>query len=165
MRVLFLDIDGVLNSKQSFIYTNREWCKKNKPFLKGDKIHKLEFCPIACSNLNYILESIPDLKIVISSGWRIGRELKHLKRILKTYGKIYYTDKVIDKTPFISSDNRGEEIAEWLKGHPEVKKFGILDDTPSNMGELLPFLFKTDFNIGLTLPMAKDIIDYFTFEY
>jgi hypothetical protein len=37
-------------------------------------------------------------------------------------------DRLIDKTPFLLGDHRGREIDKWLKLHPEVKSFVIVDD-------------------------------------
>lgn len=54
---------------------------------------------------------------------------------------------------------RGEQIAEWLAEHPEVTRFAIVDDD-SDMGDLDSYLFKTDFNSGLTAEIADRIIEH-----
>jgi hypothetical protein len=42
---------------------------------------------------------------------------------------------IIDKTPSKLSAIRGEEIAEWLREHPEVKEYAILDDSEDMLEE------------------------------
>jgi hypothetical protein len=57
MKILFLDIDGVLNSKNFWIECDLK------------KIKNVYFDPILVKKINFILDEIPDLKIVVSSLW------------------------------------------------------------------------------------------------
>lgn len=70
MRVIFCDFDGVLNSVASFIYNNRQ----NLLGLTDVPTHE-SFDPIACSNLQFILEELPDVQVVVSSTWRKTKTL------------------------------------------------------------------------------------------
>jgi HAD domain in Swiss Army Knife RNA repair proteins len=148
MKLLFLDFDGVLNSAQFAHLQHRAWMKDKS----NSRPYRDEFCPISCSNLLWIIERVPDLKIVISSSWRLGRSLHELKTILEDQG--IPQDLVIDKTPHLVQANesvpRGFEIQKWLDDHKEldVEKFCIIDDD-SDMEHLSIFHVKTDFRTGL----------------
>lgn len=138
MDVIFLDIDGVLNCKNT--------------------IEKWEGCygidPILLERLNSILRHI-DVKIVLSSCWRHSdTSIEFLKNIKKI--------PIFDITPDSKDGIRGKEIQQWLKKHPEVKTYAILDDD----SDMLPgqTLFKTTFEEGLTNEIVHDIIDFFRFH-
>jgi hypothetical protein len=126
--VLFLDIDGVLNSG-SFRYT--------QPFgtLEIDM-----FDPTAVATLNDITRRW-GLKLVISSSWRA---MPDLAAVLGSKG---IEAEVIGVTPS-EAGPRGAEIAAWLAEHPEVTRFVILDDD-CDMGPLLDHLVQTDHRYGL----------------
>lgn len=132
MKVLFLDFDGVLNSHQSahFWHNKRDQSKwENEMYsswtgtLKEYIAH--EFCPIAMSNVEELVRRVPDLKIVISSSWRVGETIESLREILKPSQLI--GSRIIDKTDSFSNI-RGNEIQKWLNEHPEVTHYVILDD-------------------------------------
>lgn len=135
MKVIFLDVDGVLNSEKFFIDNH----------IRGllDEID--DFCV-------QLLKEIIDrtgAEIVLSSSWRVGAHSKNpfnpfpkLENALKKHGL-----KILDMTPVLNG-TRGKEIKAWLSKH-SVDKFVILDDE-SDMDDLLPHLVKTTFENGLT---------------
>ena len=86
IKVLFLDIDGVLNSVQSTVLNYR----------KGDKSNKT-LDEVACSNLQYVIECVPELKIVLSSTWRKLFSIEWMQEHLRKYG--IDSARLIDKTP------------------------------------------------------------------
>ena len=136
-RILFLDFDGVLNSEQS-----AHWCHKRGVENGGFSPRNPEFCPYSVNNLEYILKEYPDLKIVVSSAWRLGRTVEELQELLFKYANVP-KDRVIDKTKTLRnfSDDRGYEIQDWLDRNP-TEKFCIVDDD-SDMLHLLPKLVQT----------------------
>lgn len=156
MKIIFLDIDGVLNSVQSAHMYHRMWIQKDKPFGRR-KMREDEFCPIACSNLLCILDEVPDAKIVVSSSWRIGNTLEELQAILENIG--VPKDRVIDKTPVMRQCGRGIEIQQWLTdfAHKEHLEFVILDDD-SDMAHLKDKLIQTDCCTGLTWIEVEKVI-------
>lgn len=114
IKVIFLDVDGVLNSKRTIRMT------KNGCVFVGVRQVK---------NLRRIVRET-GAKVVLSSDWRYGRidarcneDFLELKRELAKYGIEFH-----DYTPETFSGHRGEEIHAWLTGHPEVSNFVILDD-------------------------------------
>ena len=114
IKVIFLDIDGVLNSDNT-IRTTRDGCT----FVSVRQI----------KNLRHIIKET-GAKVVLSSNWRIDRneeflnaDFLELKHELTKYGIRFY-----DYTPVMPSGHRGAEINQWLKEHHEVENFVILDD-------------------------------------
>lgn len=133
MKVLFLDVDGVLNY--------REWFR----------IHGREDYPLdpVCIELVQRIIKETGCKIVLSSTWRNHEgSVQELKKYFE----------IIDKTPHFSSF-RGDEIKAWLEKHPEVTKYAILDDDNDMHPDQK--LFDCSFDIGLTHEMTQEIIDYF----
>lgn len=134
MKVLFLDIDGVLNN-----FADRNF---------GEK-----FSSAACQNLNELLKLEPELKIVISSAWRIWG-VEYMKSILHKNG--VDSSRIIDRTGD-ENGKRGYQIQCWLDRHPEVTNIVILDDE-SDMEHLMSKLVKTSSFIGLTSKEVKQAV-------
>lgn len=153
MKVLFLDFDGVLNSHQSatFWHNKRDQAKWENELYKewqGSLKEYLaqEFCPIALSNVEELVRRIPDLKIVVSSTWRLGETVETLKKILHPAKLV--SDAIIDVTPYIGfSKPRGQEIQLWLDKHPDVTNFVIVDDD-GDMEHLMSWLILIDAEHG-----------------
>ncbi len=140
MKILFLDIDGVLNSKAG-------WERDNPDTIK----YMQKEC---VTLLNKIVAEIPDLKIVISSSWRHAFPMEDIITMLGDAGKV-----VIGKTPqvHLSGGQRGDEIQSWLDFNPGVENFVILDDD-SDMKHLGWRLRKTSSDVGLTEEIANQVI-------
>ena len=153
MRVLFTDFDGCLNSVQSFIYNNRQ----NLLGLTNVPTHE-SFCPIASSNLQYILEELPDVQVVVSSTWRKYKTIHAIQNMFETNHIL--PDRIIGMTPVLESRYRGDEIGAYLKDHPEVKNFVIIDDD-SDMVPYMDRLIKIDSRNGLTFRDAEKVIEKF----
>lgn len=142
MKVIFLDFDGVINSHQSctFWHNKRDqqkWENEMYSSWQGTLFEYLahEFCPIALSNVEELFRRVPDLKIVVSSTWRLGETTETLKKILAPAKLV--ADAVIDVTPAfrwvkhkqeLGESTRGHEIEDWLERHPEVTHYAIIDD-------------------------------------
>ena len=149
MKIIFLDVDGVLNSDEYF-----------------DKIKNLDIQGI---ERDIDVEKIKLLKkaidatgaeVVLSSSWRYTRNAQYLKELLSKYG-IY-----VDSTPYIQNE-RGLEIRKWLSEHQDVEDFVILDDEifESYDEELMKKLVKISnkngrsFGEGLLLSDVDKIIE------
>ena len=69
-----------------------------------------------------LLQEYPDLRIVISSVWRVNG-VKYLRRLLALYG--IPPEKILSSTPRVDS-YRGKEVKAWLHGlerNPELLHF------------------------------------------
>lgn len=119
MKVIFLDIDGVLNStdnQEHKIVNNLE-----KPFLGVDR----EFCPIAMLNLKKIIYTT-NARVVISSCWRLHPE--DILTICKNFSRVgLNVNYIVGFTP-VSSEGRAKEISLYLEKHSFITNFVILDD-------------------------------------
>ena len=138
MNIIFLDVDGVLNSL-SYL---KELCRNDKRPYSG---YDYPFDPRCMNNLKRLVEET-DSYLVISSCWRmheIGKKI--LLSELKKYGLdtrvIGYT-KILHKT-------RGEEIKEFIKILDENVHYIIIDDD-SDFADLKEYLVKTNYQNGLT---------------
>ena len=144
MKLIFLDIDGVL-------VTSRHLIQSNKYF-------GFEFDPECIKNLLDILEKT-EAQIVVSSSWREGRTLKQLQSIFEINGII----KVIGMTPVIDGVIRGREIKEYLHNSNEcgmnISKFVIIDDE-EEMGDLKNYLIETDFKTGINQEVKDRVINF-----
>lgn len=130
--IIFLDIDGVLNSL-AFI---------KEPSFTGGLVG---IDPKAVAHLNRLVEAT-EACIVISSTWRILDSLKSIRRDIRNAGGSAYI-QIIDKTP-TGGPFRGNEIQRWLDAHPNITNFIILDDD-SDMEHLTPYLIQTNWETGL----------------
>jgi hypothetical protein len=132
INIIFLDIDGVLNSMQFMIKSGKDYGRQ-------------AIDPDAVSYLNQIIQQT-NAKVVISSSWRIIHRLSEIKDILYSRG---FIGDIIDETPILRSNNRirGDEIQLWLDNN-KVDNFVIIDDD-SDMGDLKDRLVQTSFKYGL----------------
>lgn len=141
MKVLFLDVDGVLNSRDSTNFKNNLWPINDEMCFMVGKIQLDTGCAI-----------------VVSSSWR------HHPDGMKTIREKF--NDVIDKTPYLNhlvnyeDKPRGHEIQAWLDKHPEVTRYAILDDDSDMLDEQKPAFFQTTFQHGLTKEIAKKVTDY-----
>jgi hypothetical protein len=150
MKIIFLDIDGVLYTGDVI---RKRYIRVKSLYEEGQQIKFQEnserFCPRSMRNLKEILEKT-DAQIVLSSTWRLGKTLDDqivIQREFKKYGIDF--DLFIDKTPYLCT-SRGNEIAVWLGFHPEVKSMVIIDDD-SDMDQYNErHLAKCHFTIGIT---------------
>jgi len=145
MRVIFLDIDGVLNGIDT-----------------TDSIPGTPYRGIDHSKVR-LLKKLVDLSnmaehtvIVLTSTWRMGQDYygnvipgqkAYLSECLAKQGLSVYGE-----TPVINRGRkRGTEIKEWLLGHDEVTGIVILDDHLYDFwaAGLLPYWLQTDEEEGL----------------
>lgn len=137
MSVIFLDIDGVLNCADT---------REKEP--RG--------CIGICDELVALLAEIVQetrAKLVLTSTWQQDWDSvspnatgKYLNQKLAAQGL-----EIADKTGKWSAYDRGEGIRDWLKKHPGVKKWVVLDDEiywDFDSQGILPHLIQTDFYDG-----------------
>ncbi len=148
MTVLFLDFDGVLNNQGSFVLEGR----RNNALPEGEKHKRVQetLDPVNCSNVQFFLDQYKDMKIVLSTAWRLHYPVDWLKTKLAEYG--VDSERVIGKTPWHSSMGlRGNEIQDWLDQHPDVTRYIVFDDNDDRISQMHPKNFiKTSWNTGFT---------------
>lgn len=154
MKVIFLDVDGVLNSTQGNIYHNR--------FPEDDYHEQHDYWdPIAVSNLLYLTEEHQDIKFVISSTWRKYNSLEKLQSFFSAHG--FRSDIVLDKT-VIDDRIRGEQVQQWLNDnkHLDISHFVIIDDD-ADMGKYLNTVhfIRTSHHEGLIFRQVEEVLKYF----
>lgn len=138
MKVIFLDIDGVLNSERWFVQRHIGGARIVVVSREDGQID-----PECVERLNRLTE-VTGAVLVISSTWRIGG-MDWLVPLLRRKG---VAAEIIGRTPDLNTV-RGHEIGHWLSEHPEVGSYVILDDT-SDMGALAQRLVKVSWQTGLT---------------
>lgn len=131
MRVVFLDIDGVLNSED--FYVRRHNLIKNGLCKENSHID-----PRSVEYLNEITDAT-DAVIVLSSSWRFDRGIESLLAIAGVKARI------IGKTPYANSRHRGTEINKWLvENGNSVENYVILDDDDDFLDCQRPHLVQTN---------------------
>jgi hypothetical protein len=148
MKLIFLDVDGVLN------HSNAIGWKRTDESLDWRVID-----PDCVFEINRILRET-GAKIVLSSVWRLSEEGTELITECIMEGSI------IGKTPWIQKKmdmfvDRKEEIKKWLSDNQmNIKAIAVIDDDiDADLGD--GTFFKTDFeNGGLTKEIADNIIKH-----
>ena len=161
MKIIFLDIDGVLNSEKWYI---ERFDKNLYPNLENYPL--CEFDPLAIEQLNLLTDKT-NAKIVISSTWRMGRTIDELKKLFEEVG---IKGEIIGITPHLTFNDgygveRGNEInilidlnciRWWDKIFDEKEKnitlesYVILDDDPDMLLEQKDNFVRTSWRDGLT---------------
>lgn len=152
MNIIFLDVDGVLNSKNKLISVYNETGKPHSGY-------NYPFDEKCLENLR-ILVQLTNSKLVITSTWRMDDiGINTLLNILK----VYNLDKeVIGYTPILGT-KRELEIKEFLASLDNEPNFIILDDD-SDFNELLPYLIKTNIQTGLAIDNVENAIKKLTLK-
>lgn len=151
-KVIFLDIDGVLNTKEFHSKMTKDTPRDEFGYA---------FDPVAVSNLAHIIEETGAV-IVISSSWKFYgvTRLREMWKLRNLPGR------VLDITLNTISDDillnanleemelgvcRGNEIKEWLSKHQgKVSNYVIIDDFDDLLPEQEDHAVITNTLIGIT---------------
>ena len=150
MNIIFLDVDGVLNSQR---YALELW-KKTHIQRNGENYPFDEEC---MKNFQTLVRAT-NAKIVVSSTWRKSESEKRvLLRKLKEYG---LDEEVIGYTPIINEigPTRGQEIKAFLANLKGNHNFIIVDNS-INLDDLLPYFVRVNLEVGLTTENVKEAIE------
>lgn len=149
MKVIFLDVDGVLSS-----FGERGLCGR-RIALFADVVQRT------------------GAKVVLSSTWRLPHCRDQRMRLQQELGK--HGVELLSMTPvlggpvgareldLVGAVTRGEEIRGWLemarRWLQPVLQYVILDDDPNDeMGDLRTYLVKCDGYEGLTAAVAEEVV-------
>ncbi len=142
-KVLFLDIDGVLNSERSVVahYAKPFWPgnvgEDAKPLLTTRSGNLLD--PVAVSLIHAIVAQTK-CKIVISSSWRIGSAVSDFT----------FVPDVVGLTTTRHLGVRGHQIQHYIDEH-DVDQYCILDDDSDMLKHQLPYFVKTSGMNGISI--------------
>src|SRR5207248_10437242 len=133
MKVIFLDIDGVLNCKQT---PN----PRRFPFIVD---------PMLLKRLSELLK-LTDAQVVLTSNWRYDPA--------GMFSANHYGIPFIDTTPDLPNEPRRNPILDWLRRHPDVERFIVIDDEDDQL-DALP-LFQPSRSAGMTHEIVEAAADY-----
>jgi hypothetical protein len=137
MKVIFLDIDGVLN------------CDKTP--------NPRKFPYIVDKKLLARLEKLVDrtgAKVVLSSTWRCDP--------VGVFAAKHWGIPFIDVCPDRPRSPRCREITAWLADHPRVTRFVVIDDEDDGLDDLP--LFQPSAKTGITTEIVKGVERYLNGE-
>lgn len=150
MKIIFLDIDGVLNSEK--FYEKRHRCyEKGIPFAVNWPFSDID--PDSVDILNKVIKAT-NARIVMSSTWRLGETVDTLTNILHTVG---VKGKLVGKTKSFVDD---ETTKKYIKQELDLKWAGRKVTKKSNKP------FKFGFRVGavdevvLSSPYKQDVIAF-----
>lgn len=155
MKIIFLDIDGVLNTLMIDIKpfsSNRGQISRDGFYYKLNMPNDMEVSNRqAIMWLNKLCVET-NAKIVITSTWRMGVDgLENTKKALYNSGLIDNIE-IIDATPILQNpvdmNIRGHEIQEWLDNHKNINKYVILDDDADMLENQLSHLVQINTYYG-----------------
>lgn len=156
MKILFLDIDGVLNSDNT-----------QERYLIGERRY-VGIDPLLLSILKNIVDKT-DCRIVLSSTWRnIPCALDEFKRNLKEAEIINsYIGMTINwdgrKTMMAESEPRSREIMEYVDS-VKPDRFVAIDDVLLSLEGSNGLFLQTVEAVGITEEVAQKAIDFFNAE-
>ena len=125
MKIIFLDIDGVLNNFQTFreIHFEEQLTGVRRVAIDPDKVALLKE-----------IVDYTDAKIVLISDWRKYGKMKKGKFVTKNENLSqildileFYNLFIYDVTPKVRGCNREVEIRKWLE-NKDIEKYIIIDD-------------------------------------
>lgn len=145
IKVLFLDIDGVLNTDR------QHWHCQMNGITPVDEFG-YEFDHKAVVNLATILEET-DAEIVISSSWKfLG-----LQTLQKMWKDRNLPSTILDITP--DGKSKGSEIDEWLmEREAQVIRYAIIDDENDMLTKQQKHFVQTNSQFGITCKDAERVI-------
>ena len=155
MKVIFLDIDGVLNSEEFFKSNPNQVIDKNSMGILKNIVNKT------------------GAAIVMSSGWRLWFDdsmMPHDGYSQYLYDVLCEFDiKLLGKTPDFSTEEirtrktfshvKAKEITAWLNEHKIVDKYVVVDDLDLKNEEINSHLVRINGQVGITKDDARRIID------
>ena len=148
MKIIFLDIDGVLNGQE--FMESIDFSDNTFP---EQEFWSTQIDPDAVKILNELIQK-SSAKVVISSSWRLGHSPEEMAEILETKG---FVGEVIGETPVMRGFTRGEEIQTFVDNFGEDVSFVILDDDAEDITNLKHKLVHTSWECNGLRPGHVDM--------
>jgi hypothetical protein len=123
MKIIFLDVDGVLNSEM-YEACDDGYIDLSRVKLLAEIVNATDAKIVLISSLRLDWDKNPDL---------CGKDGKYINQCFAKNGL-----SIMDKTPYFSLfTERRKEVLSWLLDHQsEVERFVIIDDMKDGWGEL-----------------------------
>jgi hypothetical protein len=137
MKVIFLDIDGVLNCDKT---PN----PRKFPYIVDEEL---------LARFKQLLDRT-GAKVVLSSTWRCDP--------VGVLAAKHWGIPFVDVCPDEPKSPRHNEITAWLADHPEVTRFVVIDDANDRLDELP--LFQPSSKTGITMEIVKGAERYLNGE-
>ena len=96
-----------------------------------------------------VIEALRWVRELLSSGRAKAEEIFSAK---------HWGVPFVDVTPDLPNRPRRDEVLAWLKRHPKVKRFAVIDDDDDELDQLP--LFQPSASTGLTDKIVKGVADY-----
>lgn len=171
MNYIFLDIDGVMNNKE-------DWLWKVQNDMEQFKVHRM-FCDATWGMLANVCQ-LTGAKVILSSSWRLNLvEIReegckpqfkpcayndyHSMKLLEYFD--YYGIELVGLTTR-HYDCRGKQIIEYVsRNFTSEDKWVVLDDEDTDMCNIpKEQIIKTEFETGLLQEHCERIVKYFKGE-
>ena len=133
MKVIFLDIDGVLNCETT---PN----PRNFPYIVDKRLLR---------RLHRLVNRT-GAKVVLTSSWRVDPAGLFAAR--------HWGVPFVGTCPDMPNSPRCREVLTWLKQHPKVTRYAVIDDEDDELDELP--LFQPSASTGLTPAIANGVENY-----
>jgi hypothetical protein len=133
MKIIFLDIDGVLNCKKT---PN----PRKFPYIVDKRL---------LARLRRLLDRT-GAKVVLASSWRTDP--------VGLFAAKYWGIPFVDVCPDLPKSPRRNEVLKWLARHPKVTRYAIIDDEDDELDDLP--LFQPSSKTGITGDIAKGVEKY-----
>lgn len=147
-KIIFLDIDGVLNSHRTiYAYGSVPHTTRN------GGINKLDH--VAISLIREICKT-GNIDIVLSSTWRKHNDWHFYAKDMSL--------PIVDRTPNSSTGHRGTEIKQWLNTYPNVIQYAIIDDDKDMLDCQLPYFINTSYEEGFLYKHALELCNIFKID-
>lgn len=128
MKVIYLDVDGVLNHAETGILQSSGPIIQQIDMENEQGIADVMIEPECMDVLNELVER-SGAKLILSSSWFHVFGLEKTERILKLGGLKH---DLMDHTPRKLSSDRHHEISFSLSDYPEITSYVVIDDMPKN---------------------------------
>jgi hypothetical protein len=133
VKVIFLDIDGVLNCKTT---PN----PRNFPYVVDSKL---------LARFKKLLDRT-GAKAVLSSTWRLDP--------VGLFAAKHFGVPFIDVSPDMPKKPRRHEVLTWVSKHPQVSRYAIIDDENDELDDLP--LFQPSRKTGITSEIVRGVERY-----
>lgn len=154
-RIIFLDIDGVLNSArshQAFLYRTIGDALKEDTLKHGyvEALTRATLDPVGVDLINCLVRETK-AKIVVSSSHRLLFR-NDIDSVAEYMDKLGIIGEIIGVTPNLNNQPRGQEIHDWIiMSAYALESYVIFDDDADMLEEQLPHFIQTSWQDGLSM--------------